>query len=81
MGFNPCFNGSMYKNISATSYIPLEFSVSILVLMDLCIKTKGCLLCSISIGVVSILVLMDLCIKTETIYNFPSSGSGFQSLF
>ena len=37
--FNPCFNGTMYKN----KYTPGEISgkdrVSILVLMELCIKT------------------------------------------
>jgi len=38
--FNPCFNGSMYKN---RVYCPVSFQmgiVSILVLMDLCIKTQ-----------------------------------------
>ena len=38
--------------------------VSILVLMDLCIKTKIMLRVAIELGV-SILVLMDLCIKTR----------------
>ena len=37
--FNPCFNGSMYKNIKSCSGINIWLSVSILVLMDLCIKT------------------------------------------
>ena len=37
--FNPCFNGSMYKNKSEDKKSPLTFKVSILVLMDLCIKT------------------------------------------
>jgi len=40
-GFNPCFNGSMYKNeINHIIFAELQ-AVSILVLMDLCIKT-GC---------------------------------------
>jgi len=37
--FNPCFNGTMYKNLF---FIPISFYswfVSILVLMELCIKT------------------------------------------
>ncbi len=38
--FNPCFNGSMYKNINAIVAIGRIIKVSILVLMDLCIKTK-----------------------------------------
>ena len=38
--FNPCFNGSMYKNSRlASDFTDVPF-VSILVLMDLCIKTK-----------------------------------------
>ena len=40
MGFNPCFNGSMYKNLTLQlDAMPFCF-VSILVLMDLCIKTN-----------------------------------------
>ncbi len=38
--FNPCFNGSMYKNISRMKKCNLLTLVSILVLMDLCIKTR-----------------------------------------
>ncbi len=39
-GFNPCFNGSMYKNIIGLYCLEKSFyMVSILVLMDLCIKT------------------------------------------
>ena len=39
-GFNPCFNGSMYKNLSQAFPMKMKMvSVSILVLMDLCIKT------------------------------------------
>jgi len=43
MGFNPCFNGSMYKNQGVRQWGKLPLLVSILVLMDLCIKTM--LLC------------------------------------
>ncbi len=39
MSFNPCFNGSMYKNESETDIGGSGSIVSILVLMDLCIKT------------------------------------------
>jgi len=39
-GFNPCFNGSMYKNIVNVSFSLGNLKVSILVLMDLCIKTN-----------------------------------------
>jgi len=38
--FNPCFNGSMYKNISQKISQKRIGIVSILVLMDLCIKTE-----------------------------------------
>ena len=37
--FNPCFNGSMYKNGIVTFFRISSSPVSILVLMDLCIKT------------------------------------------
>ena len=37
--FNPCFNGSMYKNKNVSSLCLCQLNVSILVLMDLCIKT------------------------------------------
>ena len=62
--FNPCFNGSMYKNNipAITKNIPIL--VSILVLMDLCIKTPSLFHSSVLQRKVSILVLMDLCIKT-----------------
>ena len=59
--FNPCFNGSMYKTYWNYTIFS-AFRVSILVLMDLCIKLKD----EEQTGVnetVSILVLMDLCIK------------------
>ena len=37
--FNPCFNGSMYKNKDGRWIQEVGGEVSILVLMDLCIKT------------------------------------------
>ena len=37
--FNPCFNGSMYKNLHWSPLVCQTPLVSILVLMDLCIKT------------------------------------------
>ncbi len=37
--FNPCFNGSMYKNNRCDQRSEIYLCVSILVLMDLCIKT------------------------------------------
>jgi len=39
-GFNPCFNGSMYKNTKQSQLLAKNYLVSILVLMDLCIKTS-----------------------------------------
>jgi len=39
LSFNPCFNGSMYKNEMQESHSGRGTEVSILVLMDLCIKT------------------------------------------
>jgi len=43
MSFNPCFNGSMYKNRKGWFVWIQEKWVSILVLMDLCIKTESIL--------------------------------------
>jgi len=37
--FNPCFNGTMYKNIWYHRLVLFHMAVSILVLMELCIKT------------------------------------------
>ena len=37
--FNPCFNGTMYKNSVFGLALTLGLVVSILVLMELCIKT------------------------------------------
>ena len=39
LGFNPCFNGTMYKNGSEPPNETAYRYVSILVLMELCIKT------------------------------------------
>mgnify|MGYP007040079472 CR=1 FL=1 len=39
ISFNPCFNGSMYKNQLPSIQRLVTIDVSILVLMDLCIKT------------------------------------------
>ena len=39
-GFNPCFNGTMYKNWKDNVEEEYELDVSILVLMELCIKTS-----------------------------------------
>jgi len=41
VSFNPCFNGSMYKNPLSEARNGRNDSVSILVLMDLCIKTMS----------------------------------------
>jgi len=65
--FNPCFNGSMYKNCSEGAGTTHCRTVSILVLMDLCIKTIGNFFLKLKKVYVSILVLMDLCIKTKCI--------------
>ena len=62
--FNPCFNGSMYKNKACFLREPDWILVSILVLMDLCIKTRWKSMSGYIDPRVSILVLMDLCIKT-----------------
>ena len=45
MSFNPCFNGSMYKNEKSGYYNVISALVSILVLMDLCIKTSRFVIC------------------------------------
>ena len=37
--FNPCFNGTMYKNSRRWTAFLMNSAVSILVLMELCIKT------------------------------------------
>ena len=64
-GFNPCFNGSMYKNSIYHYGFFIYMCVSILVLMDLCIKTYSENIPLNQSQRVSILVLMDLCIKTR----------------
>jgi len=41
LSFNPCFNGTMYKNPDPQRFTDTaRLSVSILVLMELCIKTR-----------------------------------------
>jgi len=62
--FNPCFNGTMYKNPSLFVASRAQVKVSILVLMELCIKTLFICYLPFTFSVVSILVLMELCIKT-----------------
>ena len=57
------------------------FAVSILVLMELCIKTKSAFIAGIPLTLVSILVLMELCIKTGTDGFSISLRRLFQSLF
>jgi len=54
----------MYKNIIAMLITIPCIAVSILVLMDLCIKTTMQIWLGKNYLGVSILVLMDLCIKT-----------------
>ena len=79
--FNPCFNGSMYKNfIFLRTPIGL-LMVSILVLMDLCIKTVEPISEHFLPFYVSILVLMDLCIKTVAGEFSYVNNYQFQSLF
>jgi len=65
--FNPCFIGSMYKNLHWSPLVCQTPLVSILVLLDLCIKTNRTYQIDREILPVSILVLLDLCIKTITI--------------
>ncbi len=64
VGFNPCFNGTMYKNTPVQSNNFQHKIVSILVLMELCIKTACIHRVASRMLLVSILVLMELCIKT-----------------
>ena len=61
--FNPCFNGTMYKNYLSRRQWVRQSVVSILVLMELCIKTWADKVVRKKPRV-SILVLMELCIKT-----------------
>jgi len=60
----------MYKNQKYNIFRDFYSFVSILVLMDLCIKTGLSLYLKSFFLLVSILVLMDLCIKT-----FPASST------
>ena len=79
--FNPCFNGSMYKNTHELIMRFSSSSVSILVLMDLCIKTSITLNLKKQKQEVSILVLMDLCIKTDIEYADGKTGKCFNPCF
>jgi len=79
--FNPCFNGSMYKNSRRADWRYHFRVVSILVLMDLCIKTSERDITQRVSPHVSILVLMDLCIKTSINHCFAEFRKWFQSLF
>jgi len=63
--FNPCFNGTMYKNCLYWIWTIEAIKVSILVLMELCIKTNSLMITRNIWIIVSILVLMELCIKTN----------------
>ena len=79
--FNPCFNGSMYKNCIRLIRGNSAKRVSILVLMDLCIKTKSLRKILLLCNYVSILVLMDLCIKTHPVEEYPPPHSSFNPCF
>jgi len=58
-----------------------KLAVSILVLMELCIKTGYNFTINNGDDVVSILVLMELCIKTYFEIDDRILEGGFQSLF
>jgi len=78
--FNPCFIGSMYKNEKIQAKGQAKCQVSILVLLDLCIKT-GLVYGDCFCFWVSILVLLDLCIKTKIRKHHLHLFLWFQSLF
>ena len=80
-GFNPCFNGTMYKNTLYTIPVIAHILVSILVLMELCIKTKSPIIRRCIFDPVSILVLMELCIKTILPIGFAVADINFHALF
>ncbi len=70
--FNPCFNGSMYKNYNYVGkYNSFNF-VSILVLMDLCIKTE------FGSGIVPQIVGFNPCFNGSMYKNPLSCGYGLQ---
>ena len=71
----------MYKNKCLTLKQSRLFYVSILVLMELCIKTLHRFLWRDSEREVSILVLMELCIKTDPDAVAVYKTLLFQSLF
>jgi len=71
----------MYKNLIYYNNSMITLSVSILVLMDLCIKTLKKITKTEQINQVSILVLMDLCIKTAEVNIIDLLSAKFQSLF
>jgi len=80
--FNPCFNGTMYKNPHESPDKAHGKPVSILVLMELCIKTRRHGHLNDYARKVSILVLMELCIKTRIgIPGRKLAKKEFQSLF
>ena len=54
--------------------------VSILILMDVCLKAVGLSLLG-SGGVVSILILMDVCLKVPYLAGILDAPTMFQSLF
>ncbi len=71
----------MYKNEGVSSLRLGDIIVSILVLMDLCIKTMEAFSSLSLFSPVSILVLMDLCIKTTAMAKLKEGKNEFQSLF
>ncbi len=71
----------MYKNNRSGRYYREQRKVSILVLMDLCIKTVLTAIPVTEKSSVSILVLMDLCIKTFALSSQDNEELAFQSLF
>ena len=79
--FNPCFNGTMYKNRDSVHTQWRNSHVSILVLMELCIKTINIADDLAIFTNVSILVLMELCIKTIDDLIKILDAFMFQSLF
>gem|GEM_PF-1725701 len=79
--FNPCFNGSMYKNRNHQRFLAV-FILCFNPCFNGSMYKNSILLEGISIGKnVSILVLMDLCIKTSINPLYPNWNCAFQSLF
>ena len=72
----------MYKNKGQIVSVPGFYHVSILVLMELCIKTDHTPKTIKRLSIVSILVLMELCIKTWlNIAKAPKVVLGFNPCF